>query len=99
MDTTLAVAIAACLVAASALLMTLVLARRLRRLQSGQKAVLGGASHDMVDFAVSLIVMLGLMAYCCIRVHPGRGFRFCGQQTNTSQWSCIHRPARCFPLP
>ena len=28
--------------------------RRLRRLQSGQKAVLGGASHDMVDFAVSL---------------------------------------------
>lgn len=54
MDTTLAVAIAACLAAAFALLMTLVLARRLRRLQSGQKAVLGGASHDMVDFAVSL---------------------------------------------
>jgi hypothetical protein len=54
MDTTLAVAIAACLVAAFALLMTLVLARRLRRLQSGQKAILGGASHDMVDFAVSL---------------------------------------------
>ena len=33
---------------------SLLLARRLRRLQSAQKAVLGGASHDMVDFAVSL---------------------------------------------
>ena len=54
MDVTLAVAIAACLVAALALLLTLVLTRRLRRLQSGQKAVLAGASHDMVDFAVSL---------------------------------------------
>ncbi len=51
---TLAVAIAACLVAAFALLMTLALTRRLRKLQGGQKAVLGGASHDMVDFAVSL---------------------------------------------
>jgi len=54
MDAPLAVAIAACLVAALALLMTLVLTRRLHTLQGGQKAVLGGASHDMVDFAVSL---------------------------------------------
>jgi len=54
MDTTLAVSIAACVVAGVALLGALVLARRLRRLQNAQKAVLGGASHDMVDFAVSL---------------------------------------------
>lgn len=54
MDVTLGVAIGACLVAALALLMTLVLARRLQKLQSGQRAILGGASHDMVDFAVSL---------------------------------------------
>lgn len=54
MDATLAVSIAACLVAAVALVVTLILIRRLRRLQESQKAVLGGASHDMVDFAVSL---------------------------------------------
>ena len=54
MDAALAVAIAACVVAVVALLTSGLLVRRLRRLQSGQKAVLGGASHDMVDFAVSL---------------------------------------------
>ena len=54
MDTALAVAITACAVAVVALLTTVWLARRLRRLQGAQKAVLGGASHDMVDFAVSL---------------------------------------------
>ena len=54
MDAALAVAIAACVVAVVALLTSALLLRRLRRLQSGQKAVLGGASHDMVDFAVSL---------------------------------------------
>ena len=54
MDATLVVAIVACVVAAVALLVTLVLARRLRRLQRLQQAVLGGSSHDMVDFAVSL---------------------------------------------
>jgi HAMP domain-containing protein len=54
MDAALAVAIAACVVAVIALAASLLLARRLRRLQSGQKAVLGGASHDMVEFAVSL---------------------------------------------
>jgi hypothetical protein len=54
MDAALAVAIAACAVAVAALVASALLLRRLRRLQSGQKAVLGGASHDMVDFAVSL---------------------------------------------
>ena len=54
MDTALAVAITACAVAVVALLTTVWLARKLRRLQGAQKAVLGGASHDMVDFAVSL---------------------------------------------
>jgi len=54
MDVALAVAIAACVVAVVALLTSALLVRRLRHLQSGQKAVLGGASHDMVDFAVSL---------------------------------------------
>jgi len=54
MTPALAVAIAACALAVVALLASLWLARRLRRLQAAQKAVLGGASHDMVDFAVSL---------------------------------------------
>ena len=54
MDAALAVAIAACVMAVIALAASLLLARRLRRLHSGQKAVLGGASHDMVEFAVSL---------------------------------------------
>ena len=54
MGAALAVAIAACVVASAALVVSGVLLGRLRRLQSGQKAVLGGASHDMVEFAVSL---------------------------------------------
>ena len=54
MDAALAVAIAACVVAVVALVATVLLGRSLRRLHSGQKAVLGGASHDMVEFAVSL---------------------------------------------
>ena len=54
MSATLAVATAACAVAVLALLACALVARRLRRLQGAQKAVLGGASHDMVDFAVSL---------------------------------------------
>ena len=54
MDAALAVAITACAVAVVALLTTVWLARKLRRLQGAQRAVLGGASHDMVDFAVSL---------------------------------------------
>jgi hypothetical protein len=54
MSTALAVAIAACAVAVVALVACAVVAQRLHRLQGAQKAVLGGASHDMVDFAVSL---------------------------------------------
>ena len=54
MDAALVVAIAACAVALLALLVAVVLLLRLRRVQGAQKAVLGGASHDMVDFAVSL---------------------------------------------
>jgi HAMP domain-containing protein len=50
----LAVAIAAAAAAALALLAALGLARRLRRLQAAQQSILGGSSHDMVDFAVSL---------------------------------------------
>jgi uncharacterized protein YoxC len=54
MDAALAVAIAAGAVAVLALIGCVFLAQRLRRLQGAQKAVLGGSSHDMVDFAVSL---------------------------------------------
>ena len=54
MDTAVVVAGAACAVAVVALLTSLWLARRLSRLQGAQKTVLGGTSHDMVDFAVSL---------------------------------------------
>jgi hypothetical protein len=54
MSVELAVAIAAGAVAAIALLAVIVLARNLRRLSAGQRTVLAGSSHDMVDFAVSL---------------------------------------------
>jgi Protein of unknown function (DUF4446) len=54
MDAALGVAIAACVVAVLALVVCALMARRLRRVSSAQKAVLGGSSHDMVDFAVSL---------------------------------------------
>jgi len=54
MDAALAVAIASSAVAVLALVGCAFLAGRVRRLQGAQKAVLGGASHDMVDFAVSL---------------------------------------------
>ena len=54
MGTALAVAIAACAVALLALLACALLARRIHRVQAAQRAVLGGTSHDMVDFAVSL---------------------------------------------
>jgi len=54
MDAALAVAVVACVVAVVALVAALWLGGQLRRLQGAQKVVLGGASHDMVDFAVSL---------------------------------------------
>ena len=54
MGTAVAAASAACAVAVVALLTSFWLAHRLQQLQSSQKTVLGGASHDMVDFAVAL---------------------------------------------
>ena len=55
MDAALAVAIAACAVAVVALLVVSCSSRAAcAGCRAAQKAVLGGASHDMVDFAVSL---------------------------------------------
>jgi hypothetical protein len=50
----LAVAAAACAVAALALLVAFVLWRRVARLQSAQTAILGTARGDLLEFAVSL---------------------------------------------
>jgi hypothetical protein len=50
----LAVAVAACAVAALALLAALLLWRRVARLQAGQTAVLGTTRGDLLEFAVSL---------------------------------------------
>jgi Protein of unknown function (DUF4446) len=54
MDAGLAVAIAGAAVACLALAGCLLLGQQLRRLQAAQRTILGGSSHDMVDFAVSL---------------------------------------------
>jgi hypothetical protein len=54
MSVELVVAIAACAVAALALLATAMAMRGIRRVHAAQKAILGGSSTDMVDFAVSL---------------------------------------------
>jgi hypothetical protein len=54
MDAALAVAIAAGAVATLALVVLLLLWRRLARVQGTQSAILGGDRRDMVDFAVSL---------------------------------------------
>jgi hypothetical protein len=54
MDAAVVVAVVACALAVVALLAAFLLARRVHRLQDAQKTVLGGTSHDMVDFAVSL---------------------------------------------
>jgi hypothetical protein len=48
------VAIAACVAAAVALAVAIVLWSRLRRLRAGQEVLLGGRTRDLVDFAVSL---------------------------------------------
>lgn len=48
------IAIAACTVAAVALLVVLWLALRLRRMRAAQMTLLGGGKADLVDFAVSL---------------------------------------------
>jgi hypothetical protein len=53
-DLALVVAICAAAVATLSLAATAVLARRVRLLGRGQKAILGGSAADVVDFAVSL---------------------------------------------
>jgi len=52
--TSLAVAVAACVVAALALLVTLLFWRRLAAIQARQAVVLGSDTRDLVDFAVAL---------------------------------------------
>ena len=54
MTTSTALAVAACAAAVLALLASVVAWRRVSRVQSTQKLVLGSGSHDLVDFAVSL---------------------------------------------
>jgi hypothetical protein len=54
MDGTVAVAIAACALAVLALIACALLVLRVRRLQGAQRAIVGGTTHDMVDFAVAL---------------------------------------------
>ncbi|CAN5332670.1 hypothetical protein BH20ACT13_BH20ACT13_03920 [soil metagenome] len=54
MTVSLAVAIAAAATAALALLVGLVLWRRLARIESGQEVILGSGRGDLLDFAVSL---------------------------------------------
>ena len=54
MSLTLGVAIAACVAAALALVVTVAVWRRLRDVRRGQQAILGGATADVVEFAVSL---------------------------------------------
>jgi HAMP domain-containing protein len=54
MSAALAVAIAACAVAAIALVGSVWLSRRVSRLQGAQSVVLGSGRKDLLDFAVSL---------------------------------------------
>ena len=54
MDASLAVAVVACALAALALLVALLLWRRVSRLRAAQAVLLGGGTRDLVDFAVSL---------------------------------------------
>ena len=54
MSLTLGVAIAACAVAALALVVAVVGWRKVRELRRGQQAILGGSTTDVVEFAVSL---------------------------------------------
>jgi hypothetical protein len=53
-DASLAVAVAACVVAGIALVFAVVLSRRVSRLRAAQGVLLGGGTRDLVDFAVSL---------------------------------------------
>ena len=54
MEASLAVAVAACTLAALALAVAALLWRRLGRLRAAQAVLLGGGTRDLVDFAVSL---------------------------------------------
>lgn len=54
MTVELGVAVGACLVALVALLAVVALGRQLRRVRRDQQAIIGGSTHDVVDFAVSL---------------------------------------------
>ena len=54
MTASLVVAIAACVAAALTLVLTVVLWRRLSRIQASQAVVLGSERRDLLDFAVSL---------------------------------------------
>ena len=54
MEASLAVAIAACAAAVLALVFSLLLWRRLVRVQAAQSLVLGGGRQDLLDFTVSL---------------------------------------------
>ena len=54
MDASLAVAVVACALAALALVVALLLWRRVSRLRAAQAVLLGGGTRDLVDFAVSL---------------------------------------------
>ena len=54
MSLALGVAIAACVAAALALVVTFAVWRRLRDVRRGQQAILGGSTADVVEFAVSL---------------------------------------------
>jgi HAMP domain-containing protein len=54
MSTALAVAVAACAVAAIAIVAAIWLSRRVSRLQSAQSVVLGSGHKDLLEFAVSL---------------------------------------------
>ena len=54
MTASLAVAVAACVVAALALLVALLLWRRLSTIRTRQAVVVGSDTHDLLDFAVAL---------------------------------------------
>ena len=54
MSASLAVAVAACAAAGLALVLAVLLWRRLLRVQAGQAVVLGSGHRDLLDFAVAL---------------------------------------------
>jgi hypothetical protein len=86
-EASLAVAVAACAVAALALLLVLGLWRRVARLRAAQSALLGGGTHDLVDFAVSLQARIDDLLGAVAEVAAGLSRvdrRVDGAVTNTS---------------